>query len=223
MISDIWSTGSSNGTYKLTVHGPNGYLRTYEGTAATASPEVTGHHDENTARIKLTLTNPAKTACHLTVAHAYGGKSSKITIGAGGRQTRWIDLGHSKRWYDLHIRSDNDSTYLRRLAGHVGDRRARHQRPRPPDLLTARFLKTHPDHGGTVASVMGHRLQGDGAYVEEDGGGVAASTRLQKRRGSVRGPASGRQPGPSDPERRVTSQKSPHLGRGFMLPRRHPL
>ncbi|MFD0169185.1 phosphocholine-specific phospholipase C [Streptomyces decoyicus] len=118
-ISDTWSTGPSNGQYDLTVHGPNGYLRTYAGSPSTAGPEVTGHHDKDSGRIKLTLTNPGKTACHLTVTNAYGGKSSNITLEAGGRQTRWVDLRHSKRWYDLRIRSGNDSTYLRRLAGHV--------------------------------------------------------------------------------------------------------
>ncbi|WP_329171106.1 phospholipase C, phosphocholine-specific [Streptomyces decoyicus] len=118
-IADTWSTGPSDGQYELTVHGPNGYLRTYAGATSTAGPEVTGHHDKNSGRIKLTLTNPGKTACHLTVTNAYGGKSSNITLEAGGRQTRWVDLRHSKRWYDLRIRSGNDSTYLRRLAGHV--------------------------------------------------------------------------------------------------------
>ncbi|WP_406221702.1 phosphocholine-specific phospholipase C [Streptomyces decoyicus] len=118
-ISDTWSTGPSDGQYELTVHGPNGYLRTYAGATSTAGPEVTGHHDKNSGRIKLTLTNPGTTACHLTVTNAYGGKSSNITLDAGGRQTRWVDLRHSKRWYDLRIRSGNDSTYLRRLAGHV--------------------------------------------------------------------------------------------------------
>ncbi|WP_326616831.1 phospholipase C, phosphocholine-specific [Streptomyces decoyicus] len=118
-ISDTWSTGPSDGQYELTVHGPNGYLRTYAGATSTAGPEVTGHHDKNSGRIKLTLTNPGTTACHLTVTNAYGGKSSSITLEAGGRQTRWVDLRHSKRWYDLRIRSGNDSTYLRRLAGHV--------------------------------------------------------------------------------------------------------
>lgn len=118
-ISDTWSTGPSGGTYDLTVHGPNGYLRACRGHAATPSPEVTGHHDEKTGRVKLNITNPAKTSCHLTVTNAYGGRTSKIVVEAGGRQTRWVDLGNSNRWYDLHIRSDSDSTYLRRLAGHV--------------------------------------------------------------------------------------------------------
>ncbi|MEV8319923.1 phosphocholine-specific phospholipase C [Streptomyces sp. NPDC059900] len=118
-LSDTWSTGPSEGTYELTVHGPGGYLRTYEGAAATASPEVTGHHDRESGRVRLTFTNPARTACRLTVTNAYGDRSSEVTVPAGGRRSRWVDLGHSKRWYDLRVRSDSDSGYLRRLAGHV--------------------------------------------------------------------------------------------------------
>ncbi|MGW7075296.1 phosphocholine-specific phospholipase C [Streptomyces sp. NPDC054866] len=118
-ISDTWSTGPSDGTYELTVHGPNGYLRTYEGTAATPGPEITARHDEGSGRVKLTFTNTAKTACRLTITNAYGGKSTELTVAAGGLKTRWVDLGHSKRWYDLRVRSDSDSAYVRRFAGHV--------------------------------------------------------------------------------------------------------
>ncbi|MGW1374065.1 phosphocholine-specific phospholipase C [Streptomyces sp. NPDC002446] len=118
-VSDTWSTASSDGTYDLTVHGPNGYLRSYRGSPAAAGPEVTGHHDKSSGRLKLTVANPGKADCHLTLTHAYGGRTVRLTVAAGERQTRWIDLGHSKRWYDLHVRSDDDRTYLRRLAGHV--------------------------------------------------------------------------------------------------------
>ncbi|WP_411143898.1 phosphocholine-specific phospholipase C [Streptomyces sp. x-80] len=118
-LSDTWNTAYSQGVYDLTVHGPNGFLRTFRGPGATAGPEVTARHDATDGRVELTLTNRGSTACRLTVTDAYGGKSHTYTVRAGATIRKPVDLRAGKRWYDLTVVSDRDPAFLRRFAGHV--------------------------------------------------------------------------------------------------------
>jgi phospholipase C len=119
-ISDTWNAAYSKGSYDLSVFGPNGFLVTFRGTAATVGPEVTVRHDAgNGGQLVLTATNAATSACRLTVANAYGAQSSSFTVPAGGKVVRTVDVRGGKHWYDLKVTSATDSTFLRRFAGHV--------------------------------------------------------------------------------------------------------
>ncbi|MFD3518410.1 phosphocholine-specific phospholipase C [Streptomyces sp. NPDC058657] len=119
-IADTWNSAYSKGRYDLSVFGPNGFLRTFRGTAATVGPEVTVRHDvANGGQLVLTATNGSAAACRLTVVNAYGGQSSSFTVPAGGRVVRTVDVRGGKHWYDLTVTSATDSTFLRRYAGHV--------------------------------------------------------------------------------------------------------
>ncbi|MFF1691414.1 MULTISPECIES: phosphocholine-specific phospholipase C [unclassified Streptomyces] len=118
-ISDAWNSTYSAGKYDLTVHGPNGFLRVFKGTNTVAEPGLTARHDASTGNLALTLTNPTGGDVHLTVTNAYGGQPQTYTVRAGATVTQTVDLGATKRWYDLKVTADSDSTYLRRLAGHV--------------------------------------------------------------------------------------------------------
>ncbi|MEV5511116.1 phosphocholine-specific phospholipase C [Streptomyces orinoci] len=116
-LSDTWNTAYSKGDYDLTVHGPNGFLRAFKGSGKAHGPEVTARHTKH--GLRLTLTNPGSTACRLTLVNAYGGKRETIKLRPGAHQEHTLDLGHTKRWYDLSVTSDHDSGFLRRFAGHV--------------------------------------------------------------------------------------------------------
>ncbi|MGW1373743.1 phosphocholine-specific phospholipase C [Streptomyces sp. NPDC002446] len=118
-ISDTWNTAYSKGAYDLSVFGPNGFLRTFQGPGKTAGPEVTARHDKATGNLKLTLRNAGGADCNLTVSNAYGGAKETFKVRAGGTVEHTVDLRASKRWYDLTVVSDTDRTFLRRLAGHV--------------------------------------------------------------------------------------------------------
>lgn len=89
-ITDSWNSVHSGGLYDLTVHGPNGFLRTFRGRNTAPGPEVTARHTAATG-VELTMTNASGTTCRLTLTDAYG----------GGR------------------RVSGDSGFLRRFAGHV--------------------------------------------------------------------------------------------------------
>ncbi|MFG2520318.1 phosphocholine-specific phospholipase C [Streptomyces sp. NPDC048527] len=118
-ISDSWNSTYSAGKYDLTVHGPNGFLRAFKGTNTAAEPGLTARHDASTGNLTLTLTNPTGGDVHLTVTNAYGGQPQTYTVRAGATVTQTVDLRATNRWYDLKVTADSDSTYLRRLAGHV--------------------------------------------------------------------------------------------------------
>ncbi|MFD9813310.1 phosphocholine-specific phospholipase C [Streptomyces sp. NPDC059080] len=118
-LSDTWNTAYSHGVYDLSVFGPNGFLRTFKGSAAATGPEVTARHDASTGNLILTLTNPGSTDCHLTLTNAYDDTTATLTVPAGGSVQHTADLRAGKRWYDLSLVSDSDTSFLRRLAGHV--------------------------------------------------------------------------------------------------------
>ncbi|MBM9503295.1 phosphocholine-specific phospholipase C [Actinacidiphila acididurans] len=118
-ISGSFETAGTGGTYDFTAHGPNGFLRAFKGTAASAGAEVTARHDAGTGRLELTLANTGRTDVRLTVTNAYTGHHDTYTVKAGRRETHWVEAGSSHRWYDLTVVSDHDAAFLRRLAGHV--------------------------------------------------------------------------------------------------------
>ncbi|AXK31294.1 phospholipase C, phosphocholine-specific [Streptomyces armeniacus] len=119
-LSDAWHTEWSNGAYDLSVHGPNGFLRTFRGPGGAAGPEVTARHDaEGGGSVELTLTNAGTADCRLTVTDAYGGDPATVAVPAGGRVVRRVAPQGGARWYDLRVTADTDDTFLRRFAGHV--------------------------------------------------------------------------------------------------------
>ncbi|MEU6927219.1 phosphocholine-specific phospholipase C [Streptomyces sp. NPDC046631] len=121
-VSDSWNSVYSAGSYDLTAHGPNGFLRTFQGNNKAAEPEVKARHDAG--NLKLTLTNPSTTDAHLTVTNAYGGERQTYTVRAGATVEQSIDLRATKRWYDLTVVVEGNTGYLRRLAGHVENGKA---------------------------------------------------------------------------------------------------
>ncbi|MFD7342242.1 phosphocholine-specific phospholipase C [Streptomyces violascens] len=120
-ISDAWNTAYSSGATKLSVFGPNGFLRTFQSPGKTAGPEVTARHNAGTGNLDLTMTNAGKATAHLKVANAsvYGGASQTFTVATGATVKFTVDLRGSKSWYDVSVTSDADATFLRRFAGHV--------------------------------------------------------------------------------------------------------
>ncbi|GLY87236.1 phosphocholine-specific phospholipase C [Actinoallomurus iriomotensis] len=112
-LSGEWAPGA----YDVTVHGPNGFLRRLRGPG-TAGPEVSARHDGTGERVRLVLTNSGNTIVRLTVEDA-GGHASEYRIRPGGSATHDARTRVSHGWYDLTVTSDQDRTFLRRLAGHV--------------------------------------------------------------------------------------------------------
>jgi phospholipase C len=118
-LADTWNSAYSQGRHDLTVHGPNGFLRAFQGPGATATPEVTARHNAGTGNLDLTLKNSGPTACVLTLTNAYGGRRETVALSTGQSVVHTVDLGQSASWYDVTVGSDKDTSFLRRFAGHV--------------------------------------------------------------------------------------------------------
>ncbi|MDI3403940.1 phosphocholine-specific phospholipase C [Streptomyces cavernicola] len=118
-ISDTWNSEYSDDAYDLTVHGPNGFLRTFKGPGKTAGPEVTARHAASDGTLALTLSNAGAAEVRLHLADAYGGPGEEFTLAAGATVKHTVHLDAGKRWYDVTVSSESDGTFLRRFAGHV--------------------------------------------------------------------------------------------------------
>jgi phospholipase C len=116
-VSDTWNSAYSNGSYDLTVHGPNGFVRVFKGPGKAAGPEVTARHDGDD--IELTLTNKGARTVGLRLTDGYGGRPRSFKVRPGATVRHTVDLRASRRWYDLTVTSDADGSFLRRFAGHV--------------------------------------------------------------------------------------------------------
>ncbi|MCH0570212.1 phospholipase C, phosphocholine-specific [Streptomyces sp. MUM 136J] len=121
-LSDTWNSVYSGGSYDLTVHGPNGFLRTFRGRNKVSGPEVTARRSGDD--IELTFTHHGSGTARLTVADGYGGALRTVTVRQGTAVRQVIDLTASRRWYDLTVTADGDAAFLRRFAGHVENGRA---------------------------------------------------------------------------------------------------
>lgn len=117
-VSDTWNSVYSNGSYDLTVHGPNGFLRTFKGSGKAAGPEVTARHAGDD--VELTFTNKGSGTVTFKVGNSYGGRPRTFKVRPGATVRHTVDLRASRRWYDLTVvASGTDSPFLRRFAGHV--------------------------------------------------------------------------------------------------------
>jgi phospholipase C len=106
--------------YDFSVHGPNGFLRRFTGRADRTGPEVSARHDGHSGDVRLTLANGGSTSVRLTVNDAYGKGSPAVhRLLPGAHVVHIASTGRSHGWYDLSVVSDQDGTFLRRLAGHV--------------------------------------------------------------------------------------------------------
>ena len=107
----------SGGSYDLTVHGPNGFLRVFRGSNGGVGCEVTARHTGDDVR--LTFVNGGPGAVRLRLADGYGGRPTTVTVRPGATVHRTVDLRASHRWYDLTVTSAAEPAFLRRFAGHV--------------------------------------------------------------------------------------------------------
>jgi len=118
----------SGDAYALSVHGPNGFLREFNGRlAATGTmPELDTRDERSSGNLILMLCNrEGRAACRFTVTdNAYGAVATSYSVAAGQIETVSRDLSASFGWYDVSITSDADPQWLRRAAGHVETGRA---------------------------------------------------------------------------------------------------
>jgi phospholipase C len=127
-------TVGPGGAYDCAVYGPNGYLREFRGSNASAlaavKPEVMLRNTFTDAFMVVLLNNrEGKKACLFQISDNayYQNRALEILVPGGAEMPiPWATSGgvaHAGRgcsgWYDFSVRVAGDATYLRRLAGCV--------------------------------------------------------------------------------------------------------
>ncbi|MFD0329244.1 phospholipase domain-containing protein [Streptacidiphilus monticola] len=124
-ISDYFSALTyGGGRYDIDLHGPDGYLRGFQGDVRTwtakAHPEAYVVDNADGATQTLHLTNAGSVACVFTVGvnqaqGASGGSVRTVTVAAGGSST--LTLGSAAGRYDYTVTANVGDGFARRFAG----------------------------------------------------------------------------------------------------------
>ena len=115
-LSASWTVAA----YDFSVHGPNGFFRQFTGHVGGAAVEATARHDGDGEQVRSVLTNGGTAPVRLTVTDGYGtARKAAYRLRPGERVVHVAQVRCAHGWYDLAVLADNDSGFLRRLAGHV--------------------------------------------------------------------------------------------------------
>jgi phospholipase C len=119
-LSDTWTVGSGSG-YDLSVHGPNGFFRSFKGAGGSQTRlDVRARYDERHHEIALDLTNHGAERIDVTVADRYSPRSATLSLKPGETKAQPWPLSRTRGWYDLTV-TVADVEY--RYAGHLEDGR----------------------------------------------------------------------------------------------------
>ncbi len=119
-LSGTWST--SSGAYDLSVYGPNGLLRHFQGQTSTlaAALDVRAHFStQDAGSITLSIRNRAQSLARVTVLDAYAGDKFTRVLAEGDVSSGELTLERFNGWYDLVVTVAEDPGFEVRLAGHV--------------------------------------------------------------------------------------------------------
>jgi phospholipase C len=119
-LQDSWNASPS---YNLSVYGPNGFVRYFNGSVGSGSATLdvrSKYHTDDCGSIQWKITNLASVAAEVRIQDAYTGK--KTTRLLQPQETLQGDdqsLEQFYGWYDVIITVVGDSTFSYRFAGHV--------------------------------------------------------------------------------------------------------
>ena len=110
-----------SGAYAVAVHGPNGFLRGFEGDRDRdgGMPVVAVEYADGGDVVMVHMVNPGPTARTVRLRPiAYGGTARTAVLAPRARRTVRYPVAASDHWYDFMVELDG-STWRRRFAGHV--------------------------------------------------------------------------------------------------------
>jgi phospholipase C len=129
-LSDRLPGLPATGAYAVAVHGPNGFLRGFEGEFGGAMPIVTVDHAPGGDVLTVRIANPgAKPRTVKLQPIAYHGTAQTIALAPGATRTLAYPVAASDHWYDFAVEMAG-SRWRRRFAGHVETGRPSRSDPR---------------------------------------------------------------------------------------------
>jgi phospholipase C len=121
-LANSWALTSTQGSYDLSVFGPNGFFRQFRGTASGATRadlEVEVVYDVLLSSLILRVTNKAVPIAVVRLTNAYDGRSvTHVLLRGLPAEIIWPAIA-TFGWYDLSITSEEDPNFLQRFAGHM--------------------------------------------------------------------------------------------------------
>ncbi|MDN3577771.1 phospholipase C, phosphocholine-specific [Chitinimonas viridis] len=118
---ETWSWSGSH--YQVVVVSHNGYAREFAGSLDSLPRKAEVQLEEEPAArcVRLTFSNGGTQACRFRLAdNAYGDTAVQLVdVPAGQSRSLIRSLSASYGWYDLGVKLEGDSSYWRRLAGHL--------------------------------------------------------------------------------------------------------
>jgi phospholipase C len=106
-----------NGRYEIEVHAPNGFYRSFSGSAHDSFPLLSTAVKDR--KLELVLANRTQAAQSITVTdNSYGAAPITQHVAAQSQSVVTIPLTASNHWYDLTVRSEGSNAIIR-LAGRI--------------------------------------------------------------------------------------------------------
>jgi phospholipase C len=121
-VSETWSFKATRQTeYDLTVYGPNGFLRGFEGRLAAhgAALAVRTLYEPDHGAVVIEIQNGGDRLEKVRIADVYTGARVSRFLEPGETLAQRFTLEASAGWYDLTIGVDSDARFRRRVAGHL--------------------------------------------------------------------------------------------------------
>ncbi len=120
-LSGQWQAAPGSSAYDLSVHGPNGFLRSFKGSVAADGSQllIRVSYDPGRVGITLSITNVGKSKTEVRVHDEYRHKSIEQELKPGQSSSKYWSLVRSHGWYDLVITVGGDGRFENRVAGHL--------------------------------------------------------------------------------------------------------
>lgn len=123
-IEDHWRLEDfSDGTYRLHIHGPNGYFWVLSGSRFDPQLEVSmlplGGKVEQEVHLRLLNQSPQESHEASIRDNAYGNADQTIDIASGSAANAFVSTASSHRWYDVSVRVNSVEHFERRFAGRI--------------------------------------------------------------------------------------------------------